>query len=48
LAQIAGTLAKADIGILSVIQPEGLVDGLGCLSILTLHDAPYGSMENRE
>jgi homoserine dehydrogenase len=44
LAQIAGTLAKADIGILSVIQPEGLVDGSVPL-ILTLHDAPYGSMK---
>jgi homoserine dehydrogenase len=36
LAEIAGTLAKADIGILSVIQPEGF---------LTLHDAPYGAMK---
>ena len=44
LAQIAGTLAKADIGILSVIQPEGLVDGAVPL-ILTLHDAPYGPMK---
>ena len=44
LAQIAGTLAKADIGILSVIQPEGLVDGSVPL-ILTLHDAPYGPMK---
>ena len=44
LAQIAGTLAKANIGILSVIQPEGLVDGAVPL-ILTLHDAPYGPMK---
>ena len=44
LAQIAGTLAKADIGILSVIQPEGLVDGSVPL-VLTLHDAPYGPMK---
>ena len=44
LAQIAGTLAKADIGLLSVIQPEGWVDGSVPL-ILTLHDAPYGPMK---
>lgn len=44
LAQIAGTLAEADIGILSVIQPEGLVDGAVPL-VLTLHDAPFGSMK---
>lgn len=44
LAQIAGTLAQADIGILSVIQPEGLVDGAVPL-VLTLHDAPFGSMK---
>ena len=44
LAEIAGTLAKADIGILSVIQPEGLVDGSVPL-VLTLHDAPYGPMK---
>jgi homoserine dehydrogenase len=44
LAEIAGTLAKADIGILSVIQPEGLVDGSVPL-ILTLHDAPFGPMK---
>jgi homoserine dehydrogenase len=44
LAQIAGTLAQADIGILSVIQPEGLVDGAVSL-VLTLHDAPFGSMK---
>jgi homoserine dehydrogenase len=44
LAQIAGTLAKADIGILSVIQPEGLVDGAVPL-VLTLHDAPFGPMK---
>ena len=44
LAEIAGTLAKADIGILSVIQPEGLVDGSVPL-VLTLHDAPYGAMK---
>jgi len=44
LGQIAGTLAKADIGILSVIQPEGLVDGSVPL-ILTLHDAPFGPMK---
>lgn len=43
LATIAGTLAKADIGILSVIQPEGLVDGTVPL-VLTLHDAPFGAM----
>lgn len=45
LATIAGTLAKADIGILSVIQPEGLVDGTVPL-VLTLHDAPFGAMRD--
>jgi len=45
LAQIAGTLARAEIGILSVIQPEGLVDGSVPL-VLTLHDAPYGPMKH--
>ncbi len=44
LALIAGTLAKADIGILSVIQPEELLDGAVPL-VLTLHDAPYGPMK---
>lgn len=43
LAQIASTLARADIGILSVIQPEGIVDGSVPL-VLTLHDAPFGRM----
>jgi homoserine dehydrogenase len=44
LAQVAATLANADIGILSVIQPQELVDGSVPL-VLTLHDAPYGSMK---
>ncbi len=45
LAQIAGALGKADIGILSVIQPEGPSDGPVPL-ILTIHDAPYGRMQS--
>ncbi len=43
LAQIAGALAAADIGILSVIQPETPSEGSVPL-ILTLHDAPFGHM----
>ena len=44
LAQIAGALGAADIGILSVIQPESHVAGPIPL-VLTLHDAPYGKMQ---
>jgi len=43
LAQIAGLLGASDIGILSVIQPEGPEDGPVPL-VLTLHDAPHGRM----
>jgi homoserine dehydrogenase len=44
LAQIAGTLGDAGIGILSVIQPESHTEGSVPL-VLTLHDAPYGKMQ---
>jgi homoserine dehydrogenase len=44
LAQIAGVLGAAQIGILSVIQPESHTDGAVPL-VLTLHDAPYGKMQ---
>lgn len=43
LAQIAGALGEAGIGILSVIQPETSEDGPIPL-VLTVHDAPYGKM----
>lgn len=43
LAQIAGALGAAEIGILSVIQPESHTEGPVPL-VLTLHDAPYGKM----
>lgn len=43
LAQIAGALGAADIGILSVIQPESPEPGPVPL-VLTLHDAPLGRM----
>ncbi len=43
LAQIAGALGAADIGILSVIQPESPDPGPIPL-VLTLHDAPLGRM----
>lgn len=45
LAQIAGALGAADIGILSVIQPESPDDGPVPL-VLTLHDAPLGRMRS--
>ncbi|MEI6279625.1 MAG: homoserine dehydrogenase [Verrucomicrobiae bacterium] len=45
LAQIAGALGAADIGILSVIQPESPAEGPVPL-VLTLHDAPLGRMES--
>ena len=45
LAQIAGALAAAEIGILSVIQPESPVEGPVPL-VLTLHDAPFGRMQS--
>lgn len=45
LAQIAGALGAADIGILSVIQPESPADGPVPL-VLTLHDAPFGKMQS--
>ena len=44
LAQIAGALGEAGIGILSVIQPESHAEGPVPL-VLTLHDAPYGKMQ---
>lgn len=43
LAQIAGALGAAGIGILSVIQPESADPGPVPL-VLTLHDAPLGRM----
>lgn len=43
LAQIAGALGDAGIGILSVIQPETTREGPTPL-VLTIHDAPYGRM----
>lgn len=45
LAQIAGALGAADIGILSVIQPESPLEGPVPL-VLTLHDAPLGRMRS--
>lgn len=45
LAQIAGALGEAGIGILSVIQPESHTEGPVPL-VLTLHDAPYGKMQS--
>ena len=45
LAQIAGALAAAEIGILSVIQPESPANGPVPL-VLTLHDAPFGCMQS--
>jgi len=45
LAQIAGALGAADIGILSVIQPESPEPGAIPL-VLTLHDAPLGQMRS--
>jgi len=45
LAQIAGALGAADIGILSVIQPESPAEGPVPL-VLTLHDAPLGRMRS--
>ncbi len=43
LAQIASVLGEAQIGILSVIQPEGDQADTVPL-VLTLHDAPHGKM----
>jgi homoserine dehydrogenase len=43
LAQIAGTLGEAGIGILSVIQPESHSEGYAML-VLMIHDAPFGAM----
>jgi homoserine dehydrogenase len=43
LAQIAGALGAAGIGILSVIQPEGQI-GDAVPLVLTLHDAALGPM----
>lgn len=43
LAQIAGVLGNAGIGILSVIQPEGH-SGEAVPLVLTIHDASYGAM----
>ncbi|MDX2082306.1 MAG: ACT domain-containing protein [Terrimicrobiaceae bacterium] len=44
LAQIAGALGDAGIGILSVIQPESPDVGSVPL-VITVHDAPYGRMQ---
>ena len=43
LAQIAGALGEAGIGILSVIQPESHSEGSAML-VLMIHDAPFGAM----
>ncbi|HEY5743652.1 MAG TPA: homoserine dehydrogenase [Terrimicrobiaceae bacterium] len=45
LANIAGALGEADIGILSVIQPESHSEGTAQL-VLMIHDAPYGAMRS--
>ena len=42
-AKIAGILAKANIGISSIIQPEGH-DGVTVPVILMIHDAPNAAM----
>jgi len=42
-AKIAGILARADIGISSIIQPEGH-DGVTVPVILMIHDAPNAAM----
>jgi homoserine dehydrogenase len=43
LAQIAGALGDAGIGILSVIQPETHSEGSAAL-VLMIHDATFGAM----
>ena len=43
LAQIAGALGEAEIGILSVIQPETHFEGTAVL-VLMIHDALFGAM----
>lgn len=43
LAQIAGALGEAGIGILSVIQPESHREGSAVL-VLMIHDASFGAM----
>jgi homoserine dehydrogenase len=45
LAQIAGALGDAEIGILSVIQPETHCEGSAVL-VLMIHDATFGAMRN--
>jgi homoserine dehydrogenase len=45
LAQIAGALGEAGIGILSVIQPESHAAGSATL-VLMIHDAPFGAMQH--
>jgi homoserine dehydrogenase len=45
LAQIAGALGEAGIGILSVIQPESHYEGTAQL-VLMIHDASFGAMRN--
>jgi homoserine dehydrogenase len=45
LAQIAGALGAAHIGILSVIQPETHFEGTATL-VLMIHDAPFGAMRS--
>jgi homoserine dehydrogenase len=45
LAQIAGALGEAQIGILSVIQPETHCEGFAVL-VLMIHDAAFGAMQN--
>jgi homoserine dehydrogenase len=44
LAQIAGALGESGIGILSVIQPEGL-EGEAIPLVLMVHDAAYSAMQ---
>jgi len=45
LAQIATALAEANIGILSVIQPESHDEGAVPL-VLMIHDAPFAAMQS--
>jgi homoserine dehydrogenase len=45
LAQIAGALGDAEIGILSVIQPETHHEGFAVL-VLMIHDAAFGAMRS--
>jgi len=45
LSQVAGVLAKSQIGISSVIQPEGHASGIVPLVIM-VHHAPFGCMRH--